>query len=383
MTILYISYLILFSCHLLYKANRLAPIREKVCRTFYDLMLTPTKNDNTSNLVSSFLSNYEELYDYEQCTHTGFIHDNVSEAFLKSLQSCPDFHSMRGNHDPFHVLCDWVRNFALPFHELCRPCDTESTLPESDALFHMFFYISGLTTIGYAPVADLFMEEHDSFIKYQTLFSGVLLFVGITFMAVIEAYYLFNLAAELNPLMWVQSNILSLSKMMYPGCSKWKEIESSAGWKIWKVPSASAVVWKEGERKMVRQLQYTFSFMTSDIRQNQNIVHDMLRVFPNYKPSSIGKMLYSASKIECLTPQEMEGLLHFGYSIMLQPEQDLFYRADLMRDLLVIINGHAGFDFKTRQVVTNVTGTRYTGVNHPSVHPFFHTLFFLSVHLLV
>ena len=98
---------------------------------------------------------------------------------------------------------------------------------------------------------------------------------------------------------------------------------------------------------MSAQLKHTFSYAV-DIRIHQSAINSIHSVFPCYEPMSMMVLLKSAVRVEILTPHQIRGLSNFGNRIVLTPGFTLFYKGDLLRDLVIIIEGYAYYDSLTR-----------------------------------
>ena len=182
------------------------------------------------------LESMDKLYSDEYCSKAGFISERISNQAIKNIQGCVH------NSQMSERVCAYVRNFAIPFNQLCSTCSEEVmsqsyfmilmivsavpihglafsyayqvTLSRSDYLMHIFLYMSGATTIGYTSMEDFFLEDHIYRADIQHTMSIILTFSGITFMAIMEAYIMFYLLEEIQPLMWAQHNLQYLNHLL-------------------------------------------------------------------------------------------------------------------------------------------------------------------------
>ena len=97
---------------------------------------------------------------------------------------------------------------------------------------------------------------------------------------------------------------------------------------------------------MYTQLIHTFS-CAIDIRWNQSTLNQIHTVFPCFEPLSILFLLRMAGMYP-LNRKQINGLMSIGYNIVLTPGYTLYYRGDLFRDVMVIIDGYACYDTKNR-----------------------------------
>ena len=97
---------------------------------------------------------------------------------------------------------------------------------------------------------------------------------------------------------------------------------------------------------MYSQLVHTFSYAI-DIRWNQSTLNQIHSVFPEFEPLSLLFLLRMAG-LRTLSRKQINGLMNLGYSIVFTPGYTLYYQGDLFRDVLIIIDGYACYDTKSR-----------------------------------
>ena len=98
---------------------------------------------------------------------------------------------------------------------------------------------------------------------------------------------------------------------------------------------------------MSAQLHHTFSYAV-DIRIHQSSINSINTVFPSYEPMSMMVLLKLAAHVESVNQHQIRGLSSYGYRIVLTPGFTLFYKGDLLRDLVILIEGYAYYDSVTR-----------------------------------
>ena len=182
-------------------------------------------------------------------------------------------------------------------------------------MLHLFFYMSGATTIGYTSIYESWLEDDMSF-DMQSVISLILTFNGIMLMAIMEAYFTFALLEELRPLMWAQNNIQYLNKLLRKELFKQMDTNSHN-------PNEYQYY-----LLMSDQLVHTFSYAV-DIRWNQSALHQLYSIFPSYEPLSMWTLLQLASRVEKVNRNQMDRLLYCGNSIVLMPGFALFCKGDL------------------------------------------------------
>ena len=187
---------------------------------------------------------------------------------------------------------------------------------------------------------ELWAEDHHQTLDFQYMFATQLTFSGITLMAVMEAFIMFYLVDELTPLMWAQHNIQYMNKLLQREVFRRIEMES--------FHSNRDHDFLELDM-MSTQLYHTYLFARGlDIRLNQNSVQSICAVFPENKPLPMLDLLKLSAQMRKISKEQLAGIMNCGYTLSVVPGFTLFYKDDLIRDLVIIIDGYAYYDIGTR-----------------------------------
>ena len=116
------------------------------------------------------------------------------------------------------VPLSWTRKIhylsLLPFlPSLLIPSQT--TVTSGNYLLHIFFYVSGATTIGFTSVVEFWLDDDLTLVDIQHVMVMTLSFSGITLMALVEAFFMFSLVEKLKPLLWAEHNIQYLHRLLH------------------------------------------------------------------------------------------------------------------------------------------------------------------------
>ena len=306
---------IFYMCFVCYKFSNFANMRHTVCLHFYKNLL---QNQNYTKLLSSS-STEEDLYNQETCLHGGEIAKDISKAVMVTIRSCME------TTDEF--VCTAVKNFALPFHNLCKKCSNE----EMDLLSPLFIYLCGATTVGYGSALEYWLPSHiSSNIDLLFLVSAFTSFVGIILIAIMESYQMLNYLAILKPRMWAEHNITYLERILRSASTNDKIVD---------------MVHNNEADKMCQQLYLTFlECKASGTRSNHKIIKEMLHVFPDFYTMPVNEVFNHIALSSILDVSQVQSLVSYGTTVAVTPEYNFYFSQDILRDILVIIDGYVNYD---------------------------------------
>ena len=318
--IAYILIALYFACHVCHKVSNLANLRQRVCLSFYTNLL---QNSNYSKLlpVSQLV---EDLYNIDTCLNSGEIDGEISKAVKATIDSCEETTS--------EYVCAAFANFALPFDELCKTCSAE--VLEDDDLSYAFNFLCGATTVGYGTSVQYWIVDHVNLnIDFMFLVSALTSFLGIILMAIMEGYLMLNYLAVLKPQMWAEHNINYLKKILNNDRNNMlsKTVEGT---------------------KMSTQLYHTFfESKATGTRTNQKNIKELLQVFPDFHHMPISEMFTHVALSSSLNVSQVLSLVGYGYTMVVTPEFNLYFKGDILRDIFVIIDGYVTYDSITRRIL--------------------------------
>ena len=318
MKVIYIIFIMFVGCHLLYVITYSLDFRQLICTHFYKNILNHTNYTKQFKEVYAAMS---KLYSRETCIRSGEIEPEITSFVKNTIVNCQDTSGPQ--------VCNAVSNFALPFHRLCCKCTLPR--PRAEYLFHLFSYICGATTVGYASTVEYFVVDQKQLFDFMYLMNAMTSFLGIILMAVMEGYMMFNLLERLNPYIWAEHNIKFLRRILATNMRASKQ-------------SLDQQSKKESEL-MSEQLNHTF--LDTDgvcVTTNQAVVRELLKVFPSHKSMCSNEMLALITMSSTLKRIQMTSLMAYGYTVVVKPGFNIFFNGDLLRDIFIVVDGYIMYD---------------------------------------